>query len=81
MQRILAHADAAPLPPVMLIGDQSYYQQFGFENALSHTWQMPGLAAPKRILLRGGAGLPNEGAVEAAALPAFAPPRKQQAAA
>ncbi|MEM6683795.1 MAG: GNAT family N-acetyltransferase [Pseudomonadota bacterium] len=81
MRRILSFADTAGLPPILLVGDQSYYEQFGFENAVSRNWQMPGLAAPERVLTRSLGPLPQAGAVTAQPLAAFAPPCNQQTAA
>jgi predicted N-acetyltransferase YhbS len=79
MAAILKSADARTLPPVLLVGDEAYYRRFGFVQGLAQNWQMPGLAAPSRMLVRArhGAILPRDAAV----LPAFAPPRKKQAAA
>lgn len=80
MHTVLRQADAQGLPPVLLVGDAGYYERFGFRAGLAAGWDMPGLAAPSRMLLRpkGGAGaLPTTGAV----LPAFAPPCEKQAAA
>jgi len=77
MRQILCFADAHDLPPILLVGDAEYYGQFGFVNAPSQHWAMPGLAAPARILLRSDKCLPADASV----LSAFAPPRKKQAAA
>lgn len=80
MQAVLHQADAQTLPPVLLVGDIAYYQRFGFQAGAASRWQMPGLAAPERMLVRASraaAALPEIGAV----LPAFAPPCEKQAAA
>lgn len=63
----LAAADALGAPPVLLIGDLGFYARFGFANAATGGWQLPGPFARERLLLRGDSrGLPSQGRVAAA---------------
>ncbi len=62
----LAAADAAHAPPLLLIGDAPFYGRFGFTTERTSGWRLPGPVDPARLLLRGGAGLPLTGFVEAA---------------
>ncbi|MEM6834421.1 MAG: N-acetyltransferase [Pseudomonadota bacterium] len=82
MATALDFADAQALPPVMLVGDMGYYERFGFSNALTQQWTLPGVAAAERVLLRQAphAQAPLT-AMAAQVLPAFAPPCGKQAAA
>lgn len=52
----------APLPQVM-IGDPEYYERFGFTNAHTAGWRLPGPYEPRRLLARADnpAVLPAEG--------------------
>lgn len=79
METVLAIAAKNALPPILLVGDEGYYQRFGFVSGVASAWQMPGLAAPSRMLVKASnpLALPRLGAV----LPAFAPPCEKQAAA
>ena len=55
----LTIADAAGLDPILLIGDLSYYGQFGFDSSLTSDWTLPGPVERHRLLLRHtGNGLP-----------------------
>jgi predicted N-acetyltransferase YhbS len=55
MTEVLARADAAGLPPMLLIGDAPYYGRFGFRAEATQGWQVPGPVDRARLLLRGGA--------------------------
>lgn len=57
----LARADALATPPIVLIGDEPYYGQFGFVAAPTRGWAVPGPVDRARLLVRGGAGLPVTG--------------------
>lgn len=63
MAAALAAADRADAPPLLLIGDASYYGRFGFSAAATGGWRLPGPVDPARLLLRGG-GLPAVGWIE-----------------
>ncbi len=65
MNAVLAAADAAAMPPLLLIGDAPFYGRFGFSAAATGHWQLPGPVDQMRLLLRGdAAGLPQVGQVE-----------------
>ena len=65
MRQALAAADAVGAPPVLLIGDESFYGRFGFSAAATGAWIMPGPVDRTRLLLRGDAtGLPSVAWVE-----------------
>jgi predicted N-acetyltransferase YhbS len=55
MTEVLARADAAGLPPMLLIGDAPYYGRFGFHAGATQGWQVPGPVDRARLLLRGPA--------------------------
>ena len=60
---ISALSPQAPLPQVM-IGDPEYYGRFwGFTNAPTAGWQLPGPFKPHRLLVRAAnpAVLPTQG--------------------
>lgn len=61
----LTIADAAGLDPILLIGDSSYYGQFGFDVSLTGRWSLPGPVERHRLLLRriGSSSLPLAAAV------------------
>ncbi len=40
---------------LMLIGDPEYYAQFGFDDAATAQWRLPGPFEARRLLARGGA--------------------------
>lgn len=61
----LAAVDASGVPPLMLIGNASFYGRFGFSAVATVDWQLPGPVDRARFLLRGDAsGLPGVGWVE-----------------
>jgi predicted N-acetyltransferase YhbS len=55
VSEVVARADAAGLPPMLLIGDAPYYGRFGFSADKTAHWQVPGPVDRARLLLRGGA--------------------------
>jgi predicted N-acetyltransferase YhbS len=57
----LRAAAAAGHATVILVGDASYYERFGFSAALTGGWQMPGPHDPARLLAlhSGSAPLPR----------------------
>ena len=59
---LAAHNPDAPLPQ-MMIGDPEYYGRFGFENACTSGWRVPGPYEPRRLLARceNAAVLPKDG--------------------
>lgn len=78
MTAALEAADANHAAPVMLIGDEGYYAQFGFSSRPTQGWALSGVFARERLLLRAhGATLPETGDVSAA----LAPPAREQSAA
>ncbi|MEO0411177.1 MAG: N-acetyltransferase [Pseudomonadota bacterium] len=78
MKRAIGAVDQRSLRPVMLIGDEAYYRQFGFFAAPTQQWSLPGVAARSRVLVRSSEiALPAHGTV----LAAFAPPAGKQTAA
>ncbi|MBX3594653.1 N-acetyltransferase [Sphingomonas sp.] len=40
---------------LMLIGDPEYYDQFGYDDAATGAWRLPGPFEPRRLLARAGA--------------------------
>lgn len=68
MAAALAGVDATGARPVLLVGDAAFYGRFGFSNAATQGWQMPGPIDQARLLLRwSGAALPLVARVEPAA--------------
>ncbi len=62
MAAVLALADAAGAPPMLLIGDAGFYGRFGFASAATGQWAVPGPIDRARLLLRGdAAGMPAQG--------------------
>jgi predicted N-acetyltransferase YhbS len=69
MTEVLARADAALAPPMLLIGDQPYYGRFGFSADATAGWQVPGPVDRARLLFRGSAeALPQQGWLEPASM-------------
>jgi predicted N-acetyltransferase YhbS len=50
INRALDAAKAQDHDIVMLVGDQDYYGRFGFSNAATAAWQMPGPVDQARVL-------------------------------
>ncbi|WP_343518302.1 N-acetyltransferase [Sphingomonas sp.] len=48
---------------LMLIGDPEYYAQFGFDDAATGAWRLPGPFEARRLLARGGAAPDRAGMV------------------
>jgi predicted N-acetyltransferase YhbS len=65
----LARADDIDTPPIVLIGDEPYYGRFGFVAAPTRGWAVPGPVDRARLLVRGGAGLPETGRLVPASEP------------
>jgi predicted N-acetyltransferase YhbS len=53
----LAAARAAGHDCIMLVGDLAYYGRFGFSNARTAQWQMPGPVDQSRVLALSLSGL------------------------
>lgn len=64
MERMIAAADARGAEPLVLIGDPEYYGRFfGFDDAATGAWTVPGPVERRRLLARvaEGVSLPREG--------------------
>lgn len=64
MDRLIETVDAAPTPPLMMIGDPEYYNRFwGFSADATAGWSVPGPVEQRRLLVRAPAGstLPSDG--------------------
>ena len=64
MHRLIDAADARGAEPLVLIGDPEYYGRFfGFDDAATGQWTVPGPVDRRRLLVRAAPGvtLPREG--------------------
>jgi predicted N-acetyltransferase YhbS len=66
MHRMLAAAAMIGNPPMCMIGDPEYYNQFGFTAESTGSWSLPGPWEPCRLLARrvGSDDLPKSGMIE-----------------
>ena len=55
VQHACAAAEAAGVPVVLLVGDEPYFQRFGFSAAQTKGLIMPGPVDSRRVLARGAA--------------------------
>ena len=62
VQRACQAAEAAGWPVVLLVGDEPYFQRFGFSAAQTAQVRLPGPVDQRRVLAR-GAGAPLAGPV------------------
>lgn len=66
MHRLIAAADGGGADAMTMIGDPEYYDRFfGFSNAATGGWTLPGPYEPRRLLARiaRAGGLPKTGAL------------------
>lgn len=61
--RLIVDAEARNSDPLVLIGDPEYYNRFGFDDAATRLWRVPGPVERRRLLARlpNGIRLPAEG--------------------
>lgn len=54
---------AAPGVPMTMIGDPGYYRRWGFTDAATGGWQVPGPVERQRLLARAADSLPRTGSL------------------